>query len=102
MLSHSQVDSRDRHWCVSLEAYPATACIFVGSLLTLVFGVLNLIVAVARALSCPRFQARWTAVGYLLRGGEVDRRMGWEGASWALVLSTQEAGSAHVWRSKQT
>ncbi|CAJ1348644.1 unnamed protein product, partial [Effrenium voratum] len=29
-----------------IEAYPATACIFVGSLLTLVFGVLNLIVAV--------------------------------------------------------
>jgi len=29
------------------RAYPATAIIFVGSLLTLVFGVLNLIVAVA-------------------------------------------------------
>lgn len=29
-----------------IEAYPATAVIFVGSLLTLVFGVLNLIVAV--------------------------------------------------------
>ncbi|CAE7619191.1 RH47, partial [Symbiodinium sp. CCMP2456] len=29
-----------------IEAYPATAIIFVGSLLTLVFGVLNLIVAV--------------------------------------------------------
>ena len=29
-----------------IEQYPATAVIFMGSLLTLVFGVLNLIVAV--------------------------------------------------------
>ena len=37
-------------WLRSLpRAYPATAVIWVGSLLTLVFGVLNLIVAVAWA-----------------------------------------------------
>ena len=33
---------------VRLEEFPATAILFCGSLLTLVFGVLNLIVAAAR------------------------------------------------------
>lgn len=37
------------------RAHPATAIIFVGSLLTIVFGVLNLIVAVAACLNVLAF-----------------------------------------------
>eukprot|EP00438_Fugacium_kawagutii_P007271 Skav212731 [mRNA] locus=scaffold3052:21456:28401:+ [translate_table: standard] len=67
-----------------IRSYPYTAVIFMGAFLTIVFGVLNLIVAVG-ARKNPEFQSR-------LRVMDIDegRWLGREQAAWLSVRWTQE------------